>query len=395
MRGTSAKHILISVIVLVIGLITVRRSPAQTFSVIHSFTGGADGANPLAGFMIDGLGNLYGTATQGGKFGAGVVLKINRRGHVIALYSFHGGSDGAYPSASLVRDASGSLYGTTAAGGAYGAGVVFKVPGKGLETVLYSFKGGADGANPAARLAKDLAGNLYGTTTAGGTYNGGTVFKLSPAGQETVLYSFGHGADGAIPIAGVTIDGTGKLYGTTSVGGAYGNGTVFQLTPSNPTWTENILHHFGMGNDGGILYSGLVLDGAGNLYGAATDGGNGGENGGGTIFELTPSGGGWTFTVLYGLPGWGISGSFRDLLLDASGNIYATTHCDGNDVAGTVYKLTRSGGIWTYTLLYTFTGGSDGLYSFSNLVADKQGNLYGTTNVGGTNGYGVVFKVKP
>ena len=395
MKRMSAKYIFIFAVLFSIAAITAPKSRAQTFSIVHSFTGGIDGANPLAGFTIDGLGNLYGTATQGGKFGAGVVLKVNRRGHVIVLYSFQGGADGANPGASLFRDAAGSLYGTTADGGTYGAGVVFKVPGKGLETVLYSFKGGADGANPAARLVMDPAGNFYGTTTAGGTYSGGAVFKLTPSGQETVLYSFGQGTDGAIPIAGVTLDGTGNLYGTTSVGGAYGKGTVFQLTPSNPMWTENILHHFSMGSDGGILYGGLVFDGSGNLYGAATDGGDGGENGGGTIFELTPSGGGWTFTVLYVLPGAGISGSFRDLLVDASGTIYATTHCDGNDRAGTVYKLTHSQGTWTYNLLYTFTGGNDGLYSFSNLVADKQGNLYGTTNVGGANGYGVVFKVKP
>src|SRR5262249_32652842 len=152
---------------------------------------------------------------------------------------------------------------------------------------------------------------------------------------------------------------------------------------------------FVRGNDGGTPYSGLVFDGSGNLYGAATDGGMGNENGGGTIFELSPVGNGWNFTVLYVLPGWGVSGSFRNLLLGAAGNIYATTHSDGEDGAGTVYKLSKVGGTWNYTSLYVFTGGTDGLYSFSNLVFDKKGYLFGTTNLGGAHGEGVVFKVKP
>jgi uncharacterized repeat protein (TIGR03803 family) len=186
-----------------------------------------------------------------------------------------------------------------------------------------------------------------------------------------------------------------NLYGTTSVGGADGYGTVFELSPSKSGWKESILYNFQLQNDGGVPYGGLVFDHSGNLYGAATDGGAGGTNGGGTVFELTHSAGGWQFNVLNSLSGWGISGTFRNLLLDGSGNIYATTHCDGTYSAGTVYQLTKSGGVWTYVPLYTFTGGTDGLYSFSNLVLDSKGNLYGTTAEGGANGAGVVFKIKP
>jgi uncharacterized repeat protein (TIGR03803 family) len=244
----------------------------------------------------------------------------------------------------------------------------------------------------------DAAGNLYGTTTAGGSSGNGTVFKLAVptvaggAWKEEVLYSFGTGTDGTIPVAGVTLDASGNLYGTTSAGGIYGYGTVFQLT--TPRWKENILHHFEMGSDGGVPYAGLVLSSRGSLYGAATEGGEGGTNGGGTVFELTRESGAWTFTVINALSGWNISGTFRNLLLE-SGKIYATTHCDGANNAGTVYELTLSGGVWTYNSLYVFTGGSDGLYSFSNLVSDKQGNLYGTTNEGGANGFGTAFKVTP
>jgi uncharacterized repeat protein (TIGR03803 family) len=297
-------------------------------------------------------------------------------------------------------DKSGNFYGTTNAGGVSNAGTVFMVTTKGKETVLYSFAGNADGASPVAGLTLDKLGNLYGTTTAGGASGNGTVFELAAptiaGGQWTkeILYSFGQGTDGTIPVAGVTFDASGNLYGTTSAGGLYGYGTVFQLTPSGSGWTETILHPFEMGSDGGVPYAGLVF--AGNhLYGAASDGGAGGSNGGGTVFELSKSGSSWVFTALYGLPGWGISGSFRDLLVVSSTKIYATTHCDGANDAGTVYELTRSGSTWTFTSLYVFTGGSDGLYSFSNLVADKQGNLYGTTNLGGAYSSGVAFKVIP
>jgi uncharacterized repeat protein (TIGR03803 family) len=204
------------------------------------------------------------------------------------------------------------------------------------------------------------------------------------------LHSFGEGNDGTDPVAGVAFDAAGNLYGTTSAGGSYGNGTVFQLRYSKAGWTEKILHNFELGGDGGVPYAGIVVN-DGRLYGATTDGGEGGSDGGGTVFELTPVNGDWDFTVLSRLAGWGISGSYRNVLL-ASGKIYATTHCDGGNDAGTVYELTPSGDTWKNKSLYSFSGGSDGLYSFSNLVLYK-GSLYGTTKLGGDKDYGVVFKV--
>jgi uncharacterized repeat protein (TIGR03803 family) len=380
----------------VFGVMAVATPPAeaQTFSVAHNFSGGSDGAYPLNGLTANGK-VLFGTASSGGAFGYGVVFKINALDQEIVLHAFTGGTDGANPQGSLVRDKAGNLYGTTTAGGASGVGTVFKVTGK-IETVLYSFAGGTDGADPEARLAMDATGNLYGTTAAGGTSGNGTVFKLAPptiqGGKwtESVLYNFGTGTDGATPVAGVSFDAAGNLYGTTSAGGAHGYGTVFQLTPGTG-WKENILHNFQNAADGAVPYAGLISDKSGNFYGAATEGGTGG---GGTVFELSPSNGSWTFTVLYSVPGWGISGTFRDLLRDASGNLYGTTHCDGNNNAGTVYKLAPSGSTWTYTLLYTFTGGSDGLYSFSNLAL-RLGSLYGTTAYGGSHGAGVVFQITP
>jgi uncharacterized repeat protein (TIGR03803 family) len=397
--STYAKGVLSLAVVLALGVIATPLAAAQTFSVIHTFTGTTDGQGPLAGFVIDGSGNLYGTATGGGTSWKGVVFKLAPSGAETVLHNFTGGSDGEDPEGQLVMDKLGNLYGTTNSGGPSNAGTVFEVS-KGKEKVLYAFTGGADGGSPVAGLTFDKAGNLYGTTTAGGASGNGAVFKLAvpvAAGgpwKQSVLYSFGSGTDGAIPVAGVAMDASGDLYGTTSAGGTYGYGTVYELKRSTPQWTETILHEFALENDGGVPYAGLVLDSKGNLYGAASDGGGGGASGGGTVFEVTRGVGGWTFNVIYSLPGWGISGTFRNLLVQP-GKIYATTHCDGNYSAGTVYELTLAGGVWTYDLLYDFTGASDGHFSFSNLVADKEGNLYGTTTEGGADGSGTAFKITP
>ncbi|MGD0569471.1 MAG: choice-of-anchor tandem repeat GloVer-containing protein [Candidatus Sulfotelmatobacter sp.] len=369
------------------------RAQAQTFKVVYNFTGGSDGGNPLDGLTSDGAGNLYGTTYTGGVSGNGTVFKFSGSSETV-VHNFAGGSDGANPEGGLIRDAQGYFFGTTTAGGASGAGTVFAVSAAGKEVVLYTFAGGADGSNPQAGLILDASGNLYGTTSAGGANGNGTVFKLSHPTKgskwtETILYSFGTGSDGAVPLAAVKFDKAGNLYGTTSAGGSYGYGTIFQLTPAGSSWTETILHDFQDADDGAVPYGGLIADKSGNFYGSATEGGTGG---GGTIFELTQASGDWTFTVLYSNPGWGISGSYRNLTLDASGNLYGTTHCDGADSAGTVYKLSQESGSWTYTSLYVFTGGTDGQYSYSNPVVEGD-RVFGTTRFGGANGGGVVWEI--
>jgi uncharacterized repeat protein (TIGR03803 family) len=396
MKGTNMKMPRLSLLrqrafTLALVLAAIPLTQAQTFTDVHDFTG-SEGANPLNGLMIAANGVLYGTASSGGASGNGSIYRISPAGKLAAVYSFKGGSDGSSPESFLIEDKSGNLYGTTYSGGVYGAGTAYRLTGT-KETVLYSFGAPSDGSAPEAGLAMDTHGNLYGTTSSGGLYGNGTVFMLyRQAGvvKEKILYNFGTGTDGTVPVAGVTLDASGNLYGTTSTGGAYGYGTVFELTKASG-WAETILHNFQDSDDGAVPYAGLVADSSGNFYGAATEGGS---QGGGTIYELTPSGSGWNFNVVQSVPGWGISGTFRNVLLDSSGNIYATTHCDGNYNAGTVYELTPADGSWTYTLLYTFTGGTDGLYSFSNLVM-RNGSLYGTTNQGGTSGEGVVFAVTP
>jgi uncharacterized repeat protein (TIGR03803 family) len=376
-------------------IVTLPKAQAQTYSVIHNFTGGADGGSPLNGLFLNSKGVMYGTASAGGTYGSGVVFQVAPKGSEKVLYTFTGGSDGGSPQSFLIEDKAGNLYGTTNAGGASGSGTVFKISGT-KETVLYSFGAQSnDGSVPDAGLAMDASGNLYGTTTEGGLYNGGTVFKLVPAESgswtENILYNFGNGTDGATPVAGVTLDASGNLYGTTSAGGAYGYGRVFELSVAN-SWGETVIHDFENQNDGATPYAGLVAGPSGVLYGAATEGGSAN---GGTVFELTPSGESWDFSVISNVPGWGgISGSFRNIVVDSKGTIYGTTHCDGAASMGTVYELVPSGGSWDFTLLYTINTSTDGYYLFSNLVV-RDGKLYGTANTGGAHNYGAIFEVTP
>jgi uncharacterized repeat protein (TIGR03803 family) len=355
----------------------------------------------MAGLTIDGNGNLYGTAEVGGSLGYGITFEMspsNGGWTFTPGHAFAGGTDGNYPTSRLVPGP-GGLYGVTSAGGgAGGQGVVFSVAPGPIETVLYRFTDTSDsGEPPSCNLIFDPTGNIYGTTSTGGSNGAGKVFKLvkpttGGAWTEKVLYNFGAPNDGATPIAGVTADALGNLYGTTSAGGTYGYGTIFKLTPSKTGWTETILHDFQNESDGSVPYGGLILDKSGNFYGSATQGGTGG---GGTIFELSPVGGGFTFNVIYSVPGSGISGTYRNLYLSASGSLYGTTHCDGEYSDGTVYELTPSeSGTWTYKTLFDFDG-SNGQYVFSSLVFDKQGNIYGTTSVGGANGLGVLWELTP
>lgn len=264
-------------------------NPSGRETMLHTFTGGSDGGSPFAGVIRDSAGNLYGTAWGGGAANHGVIYKLDASGNFTVLHNFTGGPDGGRPYASLIQDSAGNLYGTTFAGGADNQGVVFKVNTSGHLTVLHSFTGGpagADGAYPFAGLSGDAAGNLYGTTEYGGTAGQGTVFKVDTTGNETVLYNFTAGADGGQPKARVILDTQGNLYGTTLIGGAPSHtwaGVVFKLDPAG---NETVLHSFGGANDGRTPVAGLTLDSAGNLYGTAQVGP--GECNCGVLFKLTP-----------------------------------------------------------------------------------------------------------
>jgi uncharacterized repeat protein (TIGR03803 family) len=311
------------------------------------------------------------------------------------LYAFTGGTDGATPT-DLILDAKGDLYGTTVDGGSSsfpnGYGVVFEVDKSNKETALYTFTGTPDGASPnRGPLVRDAPGNLYGTTESGGASGYGTVFKLDTTGKETVLYSFTGGTDGGDPFAGLVRDGEGSLYGTTTYGGdltcdaPYGCGVVFKL---DTTGTETVLHTFsGSGGDGGNPVAGLVRDAAGNLYGTTREGGSGGYPGYGTVFKLDKAG---DETILHSFTGGDGEWPYAGVIRDAAGNLYGTTE-NGGSVYGTIFKLDRRG---KESVLHSFAGPpADGAQPFAGLVRDAKVNRYGTTAEGGPLNWGTVFKL--
>jgi len=323
------------------------------------------------------------------------VFKLDNTGKETVLYSFAGGSDGANPHASLVRDTAGNLYGTTVYGGlngcAGGCGTVFKVDKTRKETVLYEFIGGPDGAHPYAGLLRDSAGNLYGATTQGGALGLGVVFKVDTTGNQTVLHSFAGGpADGESPFAGLIRDAAGNLYGTTQNGGHSNFGTVFML---DTTGKETVLYSFSGGADGGYPYYGhLIRDAAGNLYGATFEGGSKACPAGcGVVFRLDKTG---KETVLYSFTGGTSDGQFpfAGLVADAAGNLYGTTYLGGAFGSGTLFKLDKNG---NETVLVSLAFSTDGAYPYAGLIRDSAGSLYGTTETGGSAFAGTVFKLVP
>jgi uncharacterized repeat protein (TIGR03803 family) len=311
------------------------------------------------------------------------------------LVSFNG-ANGDTPWAGLVIDGAGNLYGTTSLGGTNNTGTVFKISPSGTESVLHSFAvpGETDGDGPYAGLVMDSAGNLYGTTAGGGTNGTGTVFKISPSGAESVIYSFAApGGTGPLSpyFASLLMDSAGNLYGTTASGGTNDTGTVFKLSASG---TESVLHSFGPynGTDGDAPDAGLIMDSDGTLYGTTNEGGT---NKTGTVFKISASG---AESVLYsfGVPGGldAYSPEFESLVMDGAGNLYGTTASGGTNNTGTVFKISASG---VESVLYSFgpSSGTDGDSPYAGLIMDTAGNLYGTTRVGGAFGRGTVFKLSP
>jgi uncharacterized repeat protein (TIGR03803 family) len=370
---------------------------SQTYQVIYNFTGkGSDGATPYGGPILDKSGNLYGTTYLGGRYGAGSVYRLSRNGSswtYTSLYSFKAGFDGSGPAfGSLALDGNGGLFGTTEGGGYFGTAFeICSCPGN--EIVVHRFGSGGDGAQPIGGVVLDSAGNLYGTTSLGGAYGNGTVFEAKRSGQswvESVIYSFTGGSDPINPAAGVSLDAHGNVYGTASLGGAYGNGAIYKLTRSSSGWTETVLYSFQGLSDGQNPVGGVVLDAAGNLYGTTFDGG---DNGGGTVYRLSPSGQGWRLTTLYSFTG-GYGGPYNKLTL-ANGSIYGFTNAEGANGLGSVFKLTPSNGGWTFTDLYDFVGGNEGGSPYGSLAVDSKGDVFGTAVIGGTANQGVVFEITP
>lgn len=348
---------------------------------VHSFVvNGSDGYTPDGALFIASDGNYYGMTFSGGSHGEGTVYKVTPAGVETVLYSFAGGpNDGASPYGELIQASDGNLYGMTSAGGMSGFGTIFMVTLLGAETVLHSFTGAPnDGKYSLSGLVQASDGNFYGTTELGGTGDQGTVFKMTPAGTVSLLYSFPGVAvtDPAIPDSTLIVGNDGNLYGT-AIGGGVGAGIVFKITRDG---TFSTLYSFNAGpSDGGTPEAKLLLASDGNFYGTAPNGGTGSV---GVVFKVTPTG---QETILHSFGGPPSDGAFPqgNLIQGSDGNFFGTTYTGGAHNFGTVYRITPTG---VETVLFSFSGSADGQWLWSGLVETPSGGLRGTASGGAVNG---------
>jgi uncharacterized repeat protein (TIGR03803 family) len=376
---------------------------AHSFKDLHDFRGGKDGGMPFSGLVADGQGNFYGATNTGGHGscsdggGCGTVFKIDARGKKKTVYIFKGKKDGSGPVGALAAGPDGSIYGVNEFGGApCGCGTVFKILPDGTENTLYQFKGSSDGLRPKAGVTLDAAGNIYGTTQqGGGSCSCGTVYKLTPTGTETIIHSFTGGADGLEPWSGVVFDSAGNLYGTTQAGGTgctFECGTLFKIKPNG---NKTVVHNFGVDiEDGGAPMGGLIFDNTGTLWGTTLEGGNSVR---GTLYKVTADG---TETVAWAFSNFPDGGNPQDgVVFDGTGNLYGTLASNGNDDPGFIFK-------WSIpdqaeSIVYSFPPLPAGRGPIGVLAFDAKGNLYGTTYAGGgnhapgcdLNGCGTAFEV--
>lgn len=382
---------------------------ASNETVLHAF-GGSDGASPTTPVLVDRAGNVYGTTRLGGAQNDGTVFKLSHSSKgwkETVLYSFAGGKDGSQPWGGLVLDDAGNLFGTTVFGGTYDAGIAFELSlshGAWKKNSLRSFNNGSDGGYPVyGSLVFDKKGNLYGTCQTGGKHGLGTIFELSPSNgkwKETVLYNFTGGNDGYYPGYTLAFDRKGNLYGTTGGGGS-NYGIVYELSPHrNGKWTYSVLYTIPLNgwDQGAYIEAGVVLDQQGNIYGETAEGN---PSGNGVVFELTRnSDGTWSETVLHAFDLGDGSSPIGGLAFDKQGNLYGATQYGGSGGCvypgcGVVFKLTPSNGVWTESTAYPFKGGNDGSSPWAGVALDSQGNVFGTTYTGGASQLGTVFEVKP
>lgn len=412
------------VLICALTFITMQPALAQTFSVLHTFTGGADGGKPFAGLTLDAGGDLYGTTGYQGEGSNGVVFKLAHRSSnwtLSIIYDWPNNEYGSLPLSRLMMAPDGSLLGTTGNGGGFcggsnqGCGTVFRLlpppPGQcGAVNCLWTLAelhifgyGGFYGDVPSyGDIVLDAAGTIFGTTLYGGHGVEGVVYEISRSHTFQVIHEFTDGPPGgAFPSGGLTMDSAGNLYGTTQDGGAHQMGDVYELSFSARSgWTETVLHSFDS-TDGANPFGGVIFGPDGVLYGSTL---KGFSNGCGGVFQLTFTGGSWELTTLYNFNSSGQQqgGPAGKLTIDAAGNLYGTTLYDGAYSQGSAFKLTRSNGGWLYTNLHDFTGGNDGGQPYGQVAIDANGNLYGTASIGGPNDCeggdttcGVVWEIMP
>jgi uncharacterized repeat protein (TIGR03803 family) len=380
-------------------VIFARPARAQTESVLYNFcqmTNCVDGLQPTGNIVRDSEGNTYGTTQYGGQFGQGVLYQVGPSGVETVLHNFGSSTyDGQYPTG-LVADNQGNLYGTTTFGGSHvhdGAsfGTVFKMTPAGVYSILYNFHATyTDASYPEVAPAVDAKGNLYGTTPSGGEYNRGTIYKLTPAGRETILYSFE--ANAFLPFEGLTLDHDGNAWGTSSYGGNWNDGFIFEVSAAG---AYSVRFNFGSVSAGVFgPESSLTLDSAGHLYGTGTT--YDGTYSGGGVYKISPGSGEiWKEDVLLGFANYDGPNLGAGVTLDGAGNLYGTAAEGGTVGYGTVFELSPSGQLTTlFNFDYTHGSGPD-----NTLLLDSAGHLYGTTKNGGSGsslyGGGTLFEITP
>jgi uncharacterized repeat protein (TIGR03803 family) len=361
---------------LLVATATCSQLQAATLNVLYNFAATSNGANYPSTLVQGGGGNFYGTTTGDFKSNYGTVFELTPAGALTTLASFNG-ANGAYPydGAGLVQGTDGNFYGTTPEGGSNNGGTVFKVTPAGVLTTLVSFRGSI-GVEPEGVLVQGNDGNFYGTTDEGGSNNVGTVFKMTPAGALTTLASFNLGSSGGYPTAGLVQGSDGNFYGTTSTGGpGTAIGTVFEITPSGAMTILAALH-------AGYTHAGLVQGNDGNFYGVTFSGGFFND---GSVFKVTPAG---VYTTMASFNGANGNDPEATLIQGSDGNFYGTTYRGGGGY-GTVFSMTPEGAL---TVLASFDG-TGGINPLTALVQGSDGNFYGTTSAGGTSGGGVAFQL--
>ena len=418
-------------LLLAMAVLCASAAQAQTFTAIHTFTGGYAGSWPWTDLTITPTEHIYGTTFHGGPgtdfycqyTGCGTVFEMYQRNGTWIfnpLYDFRL-QYGGFPKSAPLVGADGALYGATLTGGLLssdcdnaGCGTIYRLQPSATPpadpflswhpAIAYEFSGSEDDGGGPGGIIRDAAGNLYGGN-GGGPYACGLIYELSRNGSGwtfTKLYD-GFACNGDYESrgpGGLVFDSDGNLYGITYNGGGgqctsyrLGCGTVFKLTHTDSGWTATTLHEFNEATEGGGV-AGLVRDAAGNLYGGAESGGSGG---GGTVWELSPTdGGGWNFQVLYNFTGIGdYRGPIGRMVLDAAGNLYGVTQADGANNYGNIFKFTPSNGGWVYTDIHDFTYGDDGAFPLRGPTLDAAGNLFGTASAAGYFSYGVVWEITP
>jgi uncharacterized repeat protein (TIGR03803 family) len=392
-----------NVVPLFVIALSLATAAATTTDVIFSFEED-NGEYADTDLETDSAGNIYGTTVLGGEHGGGTVFQLSPTpsGWVqTVLYSFTGGADGGEPYKGVTIDSRGNLYGTAVTGGSGGCeggcGVVYKLTNSGgtwRQRVIHAFTGGDDGSGPGARVTVDRNGNIYGMTPTGGTYGLGTIYKIHRTDFQ-VIHSFTGGADGSSGSAGRMLLRNGRLYGAATTGGTYGSGVVFELTPTAVgEWDFRTLYSFRGQPDGSFPYGALLQAASGKFYGTTY---YGGQNGIGAVYELTPRPTGeWGARAIYSFQNGNDGNSpISNLVSDAAGNLYGTTS-EGGLGSGTIFKLSPvGGGHWTESVVHSFEGPPDGGFSYNGMVVDPFGNFYGATVHGGTADDGCVYKFTP